>query len=83
MTKTYNGWKNRSTWNVSVWIANDYGLYASAVEFMHEYKGRKPYKDFIGYLCLEDEKTPDNIQWLSSKLDYRALNSFMVEFNEH
>lgn len=80
---TYNGWQNRSTWNVSLWIANEYNLYTEAVEFMKDYKGRKPYKDFIAYLGLEEEKTPDGIKWLSSELDYRALNSFMNEFREH
>lgn len=78
----YNGWKNRETWSVSLWIANDYGLYTSAREFMNSYKGRKPYKDFIEYLYLEDEKNPDNIKWLSNKLDYRALNKFMNDFKE-
>lgn len=83
MKNTYNGWKNYDTWNVSLWIANDYGLYTEAVEFMKSYKGRKPYKDYVEYICLEDEKTPDDIKWLSNKLDYRALNSFMMDFKEH
>lgn len=82
MKNTYNGWKNRSTWNVSLWIANSEGLYHAAVEFMDNYKGRKPYKDFIEYIGLEYDETPDNIKWLSSVLDYRALNSFMNEFKE-
>lgn len=83
MLKDYNGWKNRDTWSVSLWIANDYGLYTSALEFMKDYKGRKPYKDFIEYMLLEDEKNPDNIKWISNKLGYRELNNFMNEFKEH
>jgi hypothetical protein len=28
---TYNGWKNRQTWNVALWIGNDYGIYMAAM----------------------------------------------------
>lgn len=80
---TYNGWKNRSTWNVTLWIANDYGLYTSAVEFMKTYKGKRPYVNFIDYMYLRHEKTPDGIKWISTGLDYKALNEFMNEFKEH
>lgn len=75
---TYNGWKNRETWNVALWINNDESLYHEAVSFMKSYKGRKPYKDFTSNflnLC-----TPDDIQWNSDKLDYKALNEMMNEY---
>ena len=29
-TKTYNGWKNRQTWNVALWFGNDQALYNRA-----------------------------------------------------
>ena len=75
----YCGWKNRSTWNVSLWIANDYGMYESAVEFRKNYNGRKPYKDFIEYLGLNEESTPEGVKWLDRSLGYRELNWFMNE----
>lgn len=76
--KDYNGWKNRSTWNVALWIANSYELYTQAVEFVKNYSGKNPYKDYIKYIGRENEKTLDNIKWLSSRLDYQELNAFMI-----
>ena len=77
--KTYNGWKNRQTWNVMLWINNDEGLYRAAVEFMENYKGRCPYASFIQHEYLAKDRTPDNIAWLGSRLDYKALNEAMGE----
>jgi len=34
---------------------------------------------FIYESGMRDDRTPDNIAWLSTRLDYRALNSMMKE----
>ena len=76
-TENYNGWKNRQTWNVMLWINNEYSLYMGAVAYMKERhaKGKKgSYKGCIAYLGLSEDRTPDNIQYLSTRLDYRRLN---------
>lgn len=80
MDTNYNGWKNLSTWNVMLWINNEYALYHAAVEFMKSYKGRCPYASFIRYMGLSDNSTPDNINWKSDALSYKELNEAMVEF---
>ena len=77
----YNGWRNYSTWNVSLWIANDYALYLAVCRFMEKYKGEEPYKDFIISRGMESSKTGDLIKWVSTKLDYKALNDMMWEFS--
>ena len=77
----YNGWRNYSTWNVSLWIANDEPLYRAAVKFMADYKGRHPYKMFITSQGLRLEKNPDLIKWISTKLDYKALDDMMWEYS--
>lgn len=77
----YNGWKNYSTWNVSLWIANDYQSYVAACAFMSKYRGDDPYREFIVSQGLESSKTPDLIKWFGSKLDYKALNEMMWEYS--
>lgn len=79
MANDYNGWKNRQTWNVSLWINNDESLYNSAVKFMQTYKGKSGYSQFIYANGMSQDKTPDNIAWLGSRLDYKALNEMMKE----
>jgi len=82
MSEEYNGWANRSTWNVALWINNDELLYEQAVRFMKEEKNinsKNPYKSFILDYGLHSEKTPDKIQYMSKSLDYKALNEMMLE----
>jgi hypothetical protein len=78
----YNGWKNRQTWNVSMWLNNDYGIYMAAVKFMEKRKHPKAnahYARFIKEQGLADERTPDRIKWLGNSLDYKALDDMMKE----
>ena len=77
---TYEGWRNRATWNVALWIANDEPLYRAVCRFMAEYKGRQPYKQFICANGMRYDRTGDNFKWLSTRLCYRELNAMMREF---
>ena len=80
MEKGCNGWKNRQTWNVSLWINNGEALYRKAVDFMKTHIGCKsPYKAFIKFAGLENEKTGDGYRWISKALDYKALDDMMQE----
>jgi hypothetical protein len=78
---TYNGWKNRQTWNVALWIGNDEGLYRAAVDYMQNVnKGRAAYRLFIEHAGLSGQSTPDGIKWDGRELDYQSLNEMMREF---
>jgi hypothetical protein len=77
----YNGWKNRETWNVVLWISNDEGLWGFAkdcrtyqvfVDSLKEMSGDSS----IGY------QTPDGVAWNDSGLDYPRLDEFFLEIRE-
>jgi len=78
MSEKYNGWKNRQTWNVALWIGNDEGLYNLAKE-------GKDYKTFVE--ALKDTgtespisfETPDHVAWNDSALDIDALDEMIKE----
>lgn len=79
---SYNGWKNRATWNVALWINNDHPLYSSAVEYMKNWKKggwnrEGVYHAFANYLGLQ--KTPDGVDFLADELDYAALDEMMED----
>lgn len=78
MADTYNGWSNRSTWNVALWILSDEPLHRCAVEFARRTKN-PTYVRFIKSLGLEHDRTPDNIKWISTRLNYQELNRMMIE----
>ena len=82
---TYNGWKNRQTWNVALWIGNDEPLYRSAVEYVKRCRDRgrrATYRTFAISAGIAGDKTPDGIAWTGIRLDYRALSSMINELVE-
>jgi hypothetical protein len=75
---TYNGWKNRATWNVSLWLNNDEYMYKAAVEFVRlDTRGIGLYYRFIQHIGLGRCRTPDGFLWDGAHLDYKALNDMM------
>ena len=80
---TYNGWKNRDTWNVALHLGNSQSMYTSAVDFMKDNPDRdNPYIGFILSMYMTNMVTPDAVEWMSDKLDYPALNNMMRELIE-
>jgi hypothetical protein len=79
MSDTYNGWKNRDTWNVALWIGQN-PLYPEAVSFIKNYTGKQPYVDFLESCGLDSQSTPDGIRYVSDALDYEHLDKMMMEY---
>ena len=72
---TYNGWANYQTWNVALWIQNDYGIYKEAQAWArHGYKS-------LSHQLVEwmGQTTPDGVDWQDNDLDIDELNEMMAE----
>jgi len=76
LTETYNGWTNWETWNVSLWIGNDEGLYHLARQFRH-----LGYKAFASMMMELDDNnaTLDGVKWNDPNLDIAELNEMIEE----
>ena len=84
MTQTYNGWTNRATWNVALWIGNDEFLYKTALACV-EYKEQNelPYDKFIRcMLNVSNDTTGDNIRWDDDTINRDEINNMMLELAE-
>ena len=78
MTDTYNGWKNRQTWNVALWIGNDEGLY----DFAKECRTYQVFVDSLREMSGDSAigyQTPDGVAWNDSALDYPRLDEYFLE----
>lgn len=80
MSTKYNGWSNRETWNVALWINNTESLYDIA-------RTAKSYTDFVRiipdrYSTLHElyKGTPDGTAWNSKALNRRELSAMIREF---
>ena len=71
---TYNGWANYETWNISLWILNDYGFYKLAYEIAEQGGTYGNFVDMIGY-----GETPDGVSWTDTKIDGIRINEMMKE----
>lgn len=72
-TATYNGWKNRATWNVALWMLNDQDLYRLARESSN-------YTKYVIELASYGlTATPDGVSYTDDTLDLDALNLVIKE----
>lgn len=71
--KTYNGYTNYETWNVSLWILNDEELYNLAVKSVD-------YADFVRIAEMKGyKKTKDRVDFLDTDLNTTELDKVIRE----
>jgi len=67
--RTYHGWSNRATWEVSLWLQNDEGLYDLAMEC-------GSYEDTVEALKeMGVYKTPDGTRYDDPTVNAIEINS--------
>jgi len=72
-TATYNGWANYETWNVTLWIQNDEGLYNVAKQCAN-------YQELVDLLYdCGSKETRDGVKWDDVKIDGLAVNEMMQD----
>ena len=70
---TYNGWANWETWNVALWLQNDYALYSVARRY-------DSYDRLIPRLESEfGQMTPDGARWMDGTIDTTALDEMLAD----
>jgi hypothetical protein len=69
---SFNGWTNRQTWNVALWIQNDEALYDLA-RVCSDYE---QFRDILreGAEAPIAYQTPDGIPWHDSAINVEELN---------
>lgn len=76
----YNGWKNKATWNVALWIGNDESLYNAAISYAKSHSTtNKLYAGFLDFAGLRGERTPDGFKYDGKDLDYKSLSAMIKE----
>ena len=75
----YNGWKNRETWNVALWIGNDYPTYQAAQGYKTYPQPFLSFREDLSKGMLKCTATGDGGSLWNPSLDVAALNEVMKE----
>lgn len=79
----YNGWKNRTTWNIMLWLDNDepsYRCYRARVQGLKE-SNLELTADRAKAIALQalGNQTPDGCKLTDKSVDWKAIAEAMAE----
>lgn len=74
VNETYNGWSNYETWNVALWLQNDFEFYSIASQC-------SDYRHFMLFVVNDGmvKSTPDGVHFDDPQLDHSELNDMIQE----
>ena len=83
---TYNGWTNKPTWLVHLWLTNDYGLYHASREVLdYAEDGEAALRDFVeevysvATLCEGTGLIADLLAWALVIVNWREVVDALTE----
>ena len=89
---TYNGWKNRETWLVNLWLTNEQGPYNTLIEIAESdcelYEKADQLQEFVYQLCMGPASVIngqanglvcDLVNQSLDDVDYREIVSGIIE----
>ena len=80
---TYNGWTNYETWNVTLWLQNDEGLYSLTKEWLDHQRENDDLPEYeifrhtLTELC--GDKTPDGVEWNDPRINGLEVSEMMMD----
>ena len=79
----YNGWSNRFTWNVALWMGEDEYLYKQTVKYVAEQRklgNRVSYEGFLRYAEIPTgTRTPDGVAFWSPNVNRAEMLGMILE----
>ena len=83
-TQTYNGWTNYETWNVALYINNEFDLYTLACDYVKQAKKfgvKVSYDNLIPAIEYRrgTQITPDGVRWMDGLIDTNEMDAMLEE----
>ena len=84
MSIGYNGWANYQTWNVALWLYNDYGCYKAMRRVMENidepiddyeawYNTQRIFSQVFGENSMDEAVTPDDVSVYDLDIDWHEI----------